>query len=169
MSPWLPKPPRIGLEPALRDWLTEPDSLTRRLQAASPDFRVRVVREGRMKSPLTRAARPGGMVRGREVVLELAGVPVVFAHSELSTVKGGVLARWLARLGSRSLGSLLFSHPGFVRSPIEYRRLGRHDPLARLARAQGAVGQVWARRSRHRLGGASVWVVEMFFCEICRY
>jgi chorismate-pyruvate lyase len=54
----------------------------------------------------------------REVVLECDGVPVIFAHTTLSTAANGRLTRWMAALGSRSLGSLLFTYPGF--------RRGRH-------------------------------------------
>lgn len=105
----------------------------------------------------------------REVILECDGVPVIFAHSVLSTATRGRLTRWLARLGSRSLGSLLFSYPGFNRGAIEYRRLDARHPLYQRAAALGAAGPcLWARRSLHRLGAQQVLVTEVFLPAIAK-
>ena len=105
----------------------------------------------------------------REVVLECDGVPVIFAHSVLSTALNGRLTRWLAGLGSRSLGSLLFSFPGFKRGQLEFLRLDARHPLYRLA-APWAAGapQLWARRSEHRLGRQVLCVTEVFLPAINR-
>ena len=146
----------------LRSWLTEPGSLTRRLQAVSGDFRVRLVGQGKgLALAGDWQARPTPVLV-REVVLELGTCPVIFAHTELSTASNGPLTRWLARLGSRSLGSLLFSHPGFGRSPIEYCRLDAGHPLHRRACAVlGPQPALWARRSWHDFGGQRVLVTEL--------
>lgn len=155
------RPPR-----PLRDWLTEPDSLTARCQRHCRDFRVRVLRQGRLLS----LADEGGRRRPvREVMLECDGVPVIFAHSVLSTARSGRLGRWFDRLGSRSLGSLLFTHPGFRREAIEYLYLDRRHPLyRRVVALAGEAPGFWARRSRHHLGRASVLVTEVFLPAIER-
>lgn len=164
-SCWCDRPPRTGVSPRLRAWLTVPDSLTRRLQAAGTTFRVRLVGGG--KAPALAGGWSGRRVPVREVLLEVDGKPVIFARSELSTVKGSRLARWLAGLGARSLGSLLFTHPGFVRAPLEYRRLDARHPLwRRAARVVPLNGPVWARRSRHVFGGQSVLVTELYLSGI---
>ncbi|NJD25098.1 MAG: chorismate lyase [Betaproteobacteria bacterium] len=152
--------------PALRSWLTESGSLTARCQAACTHFRVRLLRFGRARALADEGCgRPA--VQVREVLLECDGVPVIFAHTTLSTATGGRLSRWIARLGSRSLGSLLFAHPGFVRGGIEYCRLDSRHPLYRRVAAVAPVGpELWARRSRHRLGVQEVLVTEAFLPAI---
>ncbi|MDR1994998.1 chorismate lyase [Azonexus sp.] len=159
---WRPRPAG-HLAPVLRRWLTEPDSLTARCQCHCREFRIRPLCQARMM-PLAEEERARGCLPVREVLLECDGVPVVFAHSALSTVRDGRLARWFAGLGSRSLGSLLFAHPGFRREPIEYCRLFPGHPLhRRLCALSGRDWPVlWARRSRHYFGGASVLVCEVF-------
>ena len=155
-----------GPDPALRSWLTEPGSLTARCQYACRDFRVRLLDYGKDLPQADEMPRRR-LVWVREVVLECDGVPVIFAHTVLSTATRGRLTRWLAGLGSRSLGSLLFSYPGFRRGAIEYRRLDARHTLHQRAAALGAAGPcLWARRSLHRLGAQQVLVTEVFLPAI---
>lgn len=156
-------------------WLTEPGSLTKRCEAACRRFRIRLLGYGR-RPPLPDEAaflrlRPGQRAWGREVLLECDGVPVIFAHTVLPLRPRGRLGRWLAGLGSRSLGSLLFAHPGFRRGAIEFVRLDRRHPLFRRAlAATGPIGvrELWARRSAHSLAGQTVLVTEVFLPAIAR-
>ncbi|MGE5469886.1 MAG: chorismate--pyruvate lyase family protein [Bacteroidota bacterium] len=156
----------------LASWLTEPDSLTARCQRHCRQFRVRLLHFGKGR-PLAddglvpEDGRQPAWVR--EVALECDGVPVIFAHTTLATASRGRLSRWLCRLGSRSLGSLLFSHPGFRRGGIELRRLDSRHPLFQRAAALGPTGKyLWARRSMHRLGAQRVVVTEVFLPAIER-
>jgi chorismate lyase len=165
---WFKKLPANADDPVLRSWLREPGSLTARLQRACRDFRVQVVRGGRAVLPADGCAG-AGLQQVREVLLICDGVPVIFAHTRMSTVRRGRLSLWLSRLGSRSLGSLLFAYPGFKRDPIEFCRLDQRHPLYRRAATYGAVGPtLWARRSRHRLGAQEVLVTEVFLPVIGR-
>jgi chorismate--pyruvate lyase len=163
---WLSRPTGGALDPVLASWLLEPGSLTARCQRNCQDFRVRLLRYGKGQAladeglRLIQSRQPAWV---REVVLECDGVPVIFAHTTLSTASRGRLSRWLSRLGSHSLGSLLFSHPGFSRGSIEFICLDRRHPLYQRAAAMGvAERQLWARRSLHRLGGQAVLVTEVF-------
>lgn len=156
-------------DPILRSWLTEPGSLTARCQRGCSDFRVRLLcfAKGRPLADEAAGSRYGRTPAWvREVVLECDGRPVIFAHTTLSTAARGRLSRWMAGLGNRSLGSLLFSFPGFKREAIEFLRLDRRHPLYQHAAAVAEVGEVgehlWARRSRHRLGRQQVLVTEVF-------
>ena len=157
----------IGRRPEhpLRSWLREKGSLTLRCQQHCRDFRVRVLRQGRL-APLDDG--PGRRrLPVREVLLECDGQPVIFAHSVLSTAKIGRLGRWFAHLGNQSLGSLLFRHPGFQREAIEFLRLDATHPLHRRVSALlGEQPALWARRSRHHLGADSVLVIEVFLLHI---
>lgn len=155
---------------AVASWLTEPGSLTARCQTAARDFRVVRLAYG-LADPLADEGlcqpRRRGQTWVREVMLEADGVPVIFAHTVLPAAPRGKLTRWLARLGNRSLGSLLFSHPGFRRGTIEFLRLDKRHPLYRRAAALGQVGDfLWARRSMHRLGNQRVLVTEVFLPAI---
>jgi chorismate--pyruvate lyase len=104
----------------------------------------------------------------REVALYCDGEPVVFAHTVLTYRPRGPLTRWLARLGNRSLGALLFSHAGFVRGPLVSRRLDVRDAL--YSRAVAAMNLnstakpavLWARRSNFSFGRQRVLVTEVF-------
>lgn len=163
---WRARPTGGALDSALASWLREPGSLTARCQRNSRQFRVRLLRyeKGRALADeglrLKQSRHPAWI---REVALECDGVPVIFAHTTLSTAVNGRLSRWLSRLGSNSLGSLLFTHPGFRRGAIEFRRLDKRHPLFLRAAALGATGDnLWARRSLHRLGAQQVLVTEVF-------
>lgn len=159
----------------LLSWLTEPGSLTARCQQACRHFRVRLLAYGRQR-PFPDEAAFCGLHRGqpawvREVLLECDGIPVIFAHTLLPRRPGGRLTRWLAGLGSRSLGSLLFAYPGFDRGGIEFVRLDQRHPLFRRALAAtglAGVGELWARRSAHSLAGQTVLVTEIFLPAIAR-
>ncbi len=165
---WRTELPRTGLVAGLRSWLREPGSLTARCIRSSDTFRVQLLAYGKGRPEAAEglaADRHPAFVR--EVALVCDGVPVIFAHTTLSTAVNGRLGRWMARLGSRSLGSLLFSYPGFRRGAIEYLRLDRRHPLYRRAAAQGMVDRhLWARRSLHCLDGQQVLVTEVFLPAI---
>jgi chorismate--pyruvate lyase len=163
---WRARPTGGPLDAALASWLTETGSLTARCQRHSRQFRVRLLRYEKGQALADEGLRLGASRAPawvREVALECDGVPVIFAHTTLSTASHGRLSRWLSRLGSNSLGSLLFTHPGFRRGGIEFRRLDQRHPLYRRAAALGHAGDtLWARRSLHRLGAQQVLVTEVF-------
>jgi chorismate--pyruvate lyase len=108
--------------------------------------------------------KPRSRCRVREVLLHCNDVPVVFAHTVLPLRPHGVLGRWLAGLGGRSLGSLLFAHPGFERGHLAYARIDRRHSL--YARASAALGvtppHFFARRCAHDFGRQRVLVTEVF-------
>ncbi|UCV12436.1 chorismate lyase [Dechloromonas denitrificans] len=168
-SKWREHLPRGRLDPQLYSWLVEPGSLTTRLQRCSRSFRVRLL-SYRLGQPLPDEAiqleAGRHLAHVREVLLECDAVPVIFAHTMLSTATNGRLGRWLARLGTRSLGSLLFAHPGFNRGVIEFIRLDpRHPLFVRAVRAADLVRaprHLWARRSLHVLAAQRVLVTEVF-------
>lgn len=101
----------------------------------------------------------------REVVLSVDSEPLVFAHSVLPMHPRGPLMRWLARLGNRSLGSMLFRHPGFSRTPLLCQAIDRRHELHR--RAVEALGVapdtlLWARRSNFGFAAQGLLVTEIF-------
>ena len=161
---------RLRCDDQLAGWLRDRGSLTARLQAHG-DFAVRLLRQGLARPTRDEAAALGAnsqrLLWVREVVLTVDGHPLVFAHTVLPCRPRGPLDPAFKRLGSRSLGALLFAHPGIKRGPLRCKRLdARHTlfaaALAALHRAETPPKTLWARRSRFVFGAQSVLVSEVF-------
>lgn len=157
-----------------RHWLADHGSLTRRLQVRCPSFAVRRLKQ-RIESPLRDESGLLGLVPGRlalvrEVVLECAGRPLIFAHTVAPIA--GLRGPWrgLARLGNRPLGAALFADPRIAREPLEYHRLDARHPLYHAAarHIDRAPRELWARRSRFALHDAPILVTEVFLPETLR-
>ncbi len=151
-------------------WLRDRGSLTARIQARGR-FGLKVLHQG-LARPTADEAAALGLKRDqlawvREVALSCDDRIVVFAHTVLPCYPRGPLTRWLARLGTRSLGALLFAHAGFARGAMNFRRIDRRDALfwpalGALQPALPAPDALWARRSHFRFGAQSVLVSEVF-------
>lgn len=159
---------RYEVPPALREWLLDTSSLTRRLRArCSGELCVRMLGQAlRNPSPDERRAlglRPGRRALVREVYLCCGPTPWVFARTVIPVNSLTGRGRGLARLGTRPLGELLFSDPHMQRGDPEVATL---DPGHRLhALATGGVpgnGAVWGRRSRFLIAGKPLLVSEFF-------
>ena len=153
------------LPAALRSWLLDDGSLTVRLiELNLGEFRVQRLYQG-WQLPLLSESRllnvsPRQRALVREVGLTLAGRAVVFARSVFPVASlTGDLAH-LRYLQNKSLGSILFSHPGMRRSPFELALMpgDSHYLHPQLRQADPA----WGRRSRFVIGGRSLMVSEVF-------
>lgn len=154
-----------SLDPRCRPWLLDDGSLTIRLiELSEGDFQVQRLYQG-WQVPLPSESRlldvpPRQLALVREVGLLLGQRTVVFARSvfPLSSLTGEL--SHLRYLRNKSLGAILFSHPGMHRSPFELALLpGSSDYLPKqLQQATPA----WGRRSRFRIGRKSLMVSEVF-------
>lgn len=153
---------------AYRPWLTDRGSLTQRIIERCPRFNMRLVFQG-LRTPTRDEAflfADGGrsQVLVREVYLCCGDAPVVFAHSVARPrdVRGPWKA--LTGLGSRSLGSRLFTDPRVERRPLRQKKLNRGHELHALALsgAPDAGGALWARRSLFMLHESPILVTEVF-------
>ncbi|MEY4593164.1 MAG: hypothetical protein RIR18_2059 [Pseudomonadota bacterium] len=168
-SRWLARP-WGDLSPALRSWLHEPGSLTRRCQRQFAELLVQPVLQGRAPSLLDTGHSGCQFSTIREVLLVGDGNPFIFAHSVLTGAKRGPLSCWLSGLGGRSLGTLLFRHPGFRRGKLKYACLDQRSALYRACLAKLPASsfihqqgpRLWARCCEHRFGRQSIWVAEVF-------
>ncbi len=154
-----------SLPPDCRRWLADNSSLTGRLTASGRGaFRVQRLYQGwEPPRPSERAMLdlpPRQLALVREVALLLDDSPVVFARSVFPVASlTGSLAH-LRRLQSKSLGAILFKHPGMRRSPFELARMpGSSDYLPRDLRQGEAV---WGRRCRFEIEGKRLMVSEVF-------
>ena len=96
----------------------------------------------------------------REVELRLGGHAVVFARSvfPVSSLTGDLAH--LRRLQSRSLGAILFRHPGMCRLPFELALMTGDSDYLPPAFRQAA--PAWARRCRFEAGDKKLMVSEVF-------
>jgi len=165
-----------GVRPdaAMRDWLTDRMSLTKKLTARSGSFRVRKLRQGRGMCLDDEYALVGlarrAPVQEREVLLQCDGVPVVYAHTIVPL--SATTSDWpfFGSLGERSLGTTLFGDPRVVRGRLQYARLFAEHPLARRAAAAlGVAALPWplyARRCLYRRRRGLLLVTEVFLPAI---
>ena len=151
--------------PSCRHWVLDDSSLTVRLVALNRGaFRVQRLYQGWQLPQLSESrllgVSPCQRALVREVGLMLANQTVVFARSVFPIASlTGDLAH-LRYLQNKSLGAILFKHPGMHRTPFELARMdGDCDYLPPQLR-QGA--PAWGRRSRFVIGGRALLVSEVF-------
>ena len=154
-----------ALPPAVRPWLLDDGSLTVRLTGQGRgQFRVQRLYQG-WQVPLCSESRllntpPRQLALIREVILTLGGCPVVFARSVFPVTSLTGELTHLRRLQNRSLGAILFGHPGMRRSPFELACMaGDCDYLPADLRQEAPA---WGRRSRFVIGGRALMVSEVF-------
>ena len=177
---WLPLPP-LDLRPGvlghfaqpknMNGWLRESASLTARLQqyGVTKVRRVRQMRavpnrDERWFLGVSRRDRANLSVMVREVVLEVNGVPWVFAH----TLANAPAVRLLRRAGRNALAVVLFTDPQVFAGPLHFRRTDLRHPLRRAAQKwcddspAGASSALMARRALFTRGAARLLVTEVF-------
>ncbi len=156
-----------ALPVAVVEWLYDADSLTKRLkQACGGRFQVRLLEQA-WQRPMRCERRLLGLGERelalvRQVCLLCGGRVVVFARTVLPR---GVLRsryRYLARLGGKPLGEVLFRDLSMRRSEVQLARID--DPRRLHPALADCAGQapVWGRRSLFRLGGQPLLVSEVF-------
>ncbi|MEC8443930.1 MAG: chorismate lyase [Pseudomonadota bacterium] len=138
-----------------RTWLFDQGSLTARLTALAPGFRVEATREyfGR-PTPVERRELHLGVretVWVREVTLYLGDIAVVHARTAVPVQALRGKLRCLQALGNRSLGSFLFRQPDLKRNALTVSHC-----------APGSLGVTWARRSVFRVSDQPLMVSEAF-------
>lgn len=160
---------RSAVPAAIRPWLLDTSSLTRRLQqACDGGFRIQVLQQ-RWQRPLPSEARLLGIACRhhalvREVYLLCGDRPWVFARTAIPAATLTGRERRLGHLGSRPLGGLLFREPSMRRGVLEVACLMPGQPLFRLACAglETPPAQLWGRRSLFFLHDKPLLVCEMF-------
>ncbi len=148
-----------------RVWLTDNGSLTEHLVASGGgEFAVQRLYQG-WEVPLPSERRllelpQRQLALVREVALLLGDDAVVFARSIFTLASlVGSLAH-LRRLQNKSLGAILFKHPGMHRHPFELALMaGDSDYLPHSLRQ---AGPAWGRRSRFEIQGKKLMVSEVF-------
>ncbi len=164
---------RPAVPALLRAWLFEEGSLTQGLAGLCQDgVRVQLLGQ-RWEYPLADEATVLTMGSGeralvRRVLLCCGEQALIFARSVIpeSSLRGS--GRRLGHLGSRSLGSLLFSDRSYRRSEIQYARLRRSHRLFGQAthHLDNSPGLLWGRRSVFRRRHQPLLVHEVFLPQL---
>lgn len=155
-------------------WLRETGSLTARIRARSQQFGVRCLHQRHAPMQYDEAAplslKQGVLVKVRDVLLLADDEPVVFAHTVMARHPHHAFDRSFAALGSRSLGSLLFSGPGVPRQPLEFCQVDQRHFLYQQAHLsmQALPPILWARRSLFQYGAKKLLVAEVFLPAILK-
>lgn len=151
-----PHQPRFATPDPWRSWLFDAGSLTARLKALAPaDFAVEPIFQGFAKPSFIEQQEmqigTQEAVWVREVRLNLAGQTLVYARTAipLQTLTGA--ERRLMQLGSRSLGSYLFTQPSLKRSALKASPCPANE-----------LGLTWSRRSIFYLRQKPLMVSEAF-------
>ena len=160
--------PSVPLTDPLYSWLTERQSLTRRLRSVCKEFRVAVHQsniERVCPDEMFLLTSSDRTTLVREVSLICDEQPVVFGHSILMTRKKGQLAQLFQQTGDRALGALLFACPEIRRGTLYFKRIDRQHAL--YAKSVASLGETSlpffeARRSVFSLRSERVCVTEVF-------
>jgi chorismate lyase len=167
----IPQDPRWCCAPVaagrLRRWLTDPGSLTARLERCTGRITVKVLFQGRRRPNADEVFLFTGrtsQVMVREVLLLRGRTPLVFAHTVFDAAALRGAWRGVSVLGNRPLGAALFADPRIARFPLRQKKLGIRHPLHRSAAAQlkRAPASLWARRSIFAAGKSPILVSEVF-------
>ena len=177
---WQKKPLMMG---ALKPWLLDRGSLTKRLQQRyqAQNFAVLPCLQTYQKPLLDEGAALHMFAHQRAYIREVLLLgneqAVVFAHSVLprGAFRGNVFG--LERLGNKPLGALLFANPKVKRTALQYKKLMPHHVLYQHALKFKSQSQqqyqdanagikppsfLWARRSVFTLNCANIMVTEVF-------
>lgn len=145
-----------GLSQTVASWLLDTGSLTERVQANTTSFSLQVVGEGKVplhdnESQMLKGSAEQYQVR--EVLLEAAGTPWVFARSVLPEA---LVNSEFRALGSEPLGKRLFNDKRFVRGEFEVCKVSL-PPLSTTE-----VPILWGRRSCFTFQSYTMLVAEVF-------
>jgi len=177
---WLPHANGVNPSPAMRQWLTDRTSLTRKLTARSRRFRVQRLRQGRalcLADECAMIALPRRTcVQQREVLLRCDERPVVYAHTVVPLNSSTSDWPFFGTLGERSLGTTLFGDPRVERGALQFARLSAQHELVRRAVAAAAAdglqvaphAQLFARRCLFKRKNGLLLVTEVFLPAIAQ-
>jgi chorismate--pyruvate lyase len=151
-----------NLQPDLKSWLNESESLTQRLRNQFENIRVQVLFE-KQETPFLTERRILNLPEQRyclvrEVVLLSNQTPLILARTVIPAKTLQISQGNLARLGSRPLGEILFSAPSLEREPLGITKIEQN-----LWAIDFAISEpLWGRRTKYSICGQPMLVSEFF-------
>lgn len=160
---------------AIECWLFDPGSLTARVIATCPGrFHVEVLSQAWQRASVDEAQRLNMTLHERALIREVYlccdTTPWVFARTIMPQRTLTGRQKFLAHLGSRPLGAVLFADPQMHRDPMEVTRLSAQQQLFHKAMSESPKAQsdIWARRSVFYLGSKPLLVNEIFLPAVAQ-
>lgn len=172
---WWParRAPRVSIPVRYRPWLFDPVSLTQSvIRVCAECFRVEPITQSWARPMRSEASmlemRPGLYALVREVYLVCGATAWVYARTVIPQRTLSGRARRLARLKTRSLGSLLYSDSSARRRQMQFARLAPGDKLFMLASRSLArpPQELWGRRAVFTIEDKPLLVNEVFLPAI---
>jgi len=162
---------------SLQYWLTDRDSLTKRLVSAcvqnNKQFSVDVISESWQK-PLRSEAKnlqinPENYCFVRQVHLYCGDTPWVYARTIIppATLHGEL--QKLTNLGSQPLGAVLFANKHIKRLPIQISKISPFQDIFTTATSRSLYKkkqEIWGRRSVFKISNSPLLVSEIFLPEL---
>lgn len=156
-----------GLPHDVHSWVYEKGSLTKRLRSVYGDAVSVEILFHRWKPAyrsecqlLNLPYQRFSLVR--EVLLHVAGTPLILARTILPEQTIRVAKRNLSHLGSRPLGEVIFSYPNLGRLALNTTLVSRHLWTEALIRQVDVAQDVWGRRTVYAIQGQKMLVSEFF-------
>lgn len=150
----------------IQSWLYDPRSLTKKLEKSCDKFHVQVKQQLTINSTpkLSNYFNNKSKIFVREVFLCCDDIPVVFAQTEIPLSTLTEQQAKLAKIGSQSLGKILFRDPNMRRGAIEVAQFTKNSPINTLCSSIGQcyVDNLWARRSLFYVNAKPLLVSELF-------
>lgn len=166
---WQPLEQLSPNEPSswIYSWLSEPGSLTERLKQHCNYFSLKLISQDWGKSLPTEAdalqIAPTAPAMIREVALVCDDKPCIYARTIFPEATYTANEASLARLGTTSIGTLLFADAKMQRSQFEVAIVKPGDYLFHLARGDELLrADCWSRRSIFFLAGHPLLITEVF-------
>ena len=157
----------------LSSWLFDQASLTARLLAiCKGNFHVEVIDQSWQQPFLNEARRLNRPQRQvaliRQVYLFCDDIPLVYARTVMPRKTLTGRCRYLANLGRKPLGAVLFADPTMRRDPVEVTQLqpGQYLFESAVAILKSKPKSIWGRRSVFYLHRKPLLVNEIFLPSI---
>lgn len=159
--------PKLANPSVLTDWLLDPGSLTAKLKAISPDFRVEVLFQHQLPCQPHEAEflgiSPSADTLVREVLLHCNNRPWVYARSILPLAALSNTDQALAKMGTNPLGEQLFSRPGITPGRIQIASFSADTKPGQLnSQYYNTQTTLWGRRRMFHLQHGAISVAEVF-------
>lgn len=169
---WQKSPTLRELPDFLGEWLLYSASFMKKLQQYGVSPRIKVLRQHwkfptwHEKQALHMKTRAYALIR--EVLIYSEGKKWMYARTVFPRQTLTGQQRCLARLKTRSLGSILFKDPTLERDPFDVTCLLPEMPFHQFVTQQANIiaDAIWGRRSRFVLRGKPLLLSEFFLPDI---
>lgn len=162
---------RTQIPEAIRPWIYEQNSLTKRLRAHyGASFGVQILLQGWYKAYHNESLALGMPFRRvhliREVLLYADQTPLILARSVIPEATIAIAERNLSHLGTRPLGEVIFAYPDLQRLSSEVTEITPTDWSETCQNRFNLQNCIWGRRTIYAIPTEPMLVSEFFLPDI---